>query len=373
MFRQPRRLFAPCPRSLASGLIVLAALAGSATAVNIQIDYTYDDNHFFDAATPDGQAARAALQAVADRYSCLIGSVPVAVAPRNPSYPGDGSWRVGFTHPSTGQPFQISTSDSAATDPLVNLSGRPAADVYDNTFSLQSSQWILYPGGSPLTGAVAEAGTGTGLNYTTVFNDPTGPLRRGIGEITSLPVWGGSATFDNDGSTNWHFDHTTAAGPGEIDFYSVALHEVGHVFGVGTGWQDFSSLVDPPSDSYSGAAANAAYQADNNTTDLLSVEDGAGGNYHWAEGAYQSFPHTACGPASHVDPNSLQDLIMEPILNLSAAAARFELTNVDVAALEDVGWAIVPEPGTGMMTWLGLGGVALACRRRRSTRRASAA
>ena len=45
--------------------------------------------------------------------------------------------------------------------------------------------------------------------------------------------WGGSITFDSD--QNWHFGSSTAGlDSNELDFYSVAVHELGHVLGIGT-------------------------------------------------------------------------------------------------------------------------------------------
>jgi hypothetical protein len=342
-------------------------LTGSAAAVTIHIDYSYDTNNFFDPASPDGLAARAALSAAADRYSCLLGSTLAAVPSRNPAYLFDGSWRIGFSHPGSGANFEISTSDSALTDPLVTVSGQPAADEYDNGFELPADRWILYPGGRSLAVA-AEGGTGTGLNYTTVSNDPTGPHRRGATAIATLPVWGGSITFDNDGSTTWHFDHTTTGGTGTVDFYSVALHEVGHALGLASGWTDFDQWVDAGTGDYLGPAATSAYQSDNSSAGTLTVEDAAAGNNHWAEAMYQSLPHAACQPAGGVDLGALQNLIMEPILNHSAATPRFELTNVDVAALEDVGWQVVPEPASGILAFWALAGAGLLFRRPRRGR-----
>jgi hypothetical protein len=37
-----------------------------------------------------------------------------------------------------------------------------------------------------------------------------------------------------------------------------------------------------------------------------------------------------------------QDLLMEPTANFTGTIKRFELTNVDVAALKDTGWDVLP-------------------------------
>lgn len=62
--------------------------------------------------------------------------------------------------------------------------------------------------------------------------------RRGQAGILNTPetdfsLWGGAITFDID--TNWYFG-TSADGQGsnQYDFLSVAMHELGHVLGIGT-------------------------------------------------------------------------------------------------------------------------------------------
>jgi hypothetical protein len=54
-----------------------------------------------------------------------------------------------------------------------------------------------------------------------------------------LPAWGGSLSLATDLSDPWHFDVATPAPVGILDFYRIALHEVGslRMLGVGTAWQ----------------------------------------------------------------------------------------------------------------------------------------
>ena len=55
---------------------------------------------------------------------------------------------------------------------------------------------------------------------------------------------------------------------------------------------------------------------------------------------------------------------MEPTANFVVGSLdRFELTNTDVGALQDLGWSVVPEPSAALLTILGLG--ATLVRRRR--------
>lgn len=62
---------------------------------------------------------------------------------------------------------------------------------------------------------------------------------RGLGPVTDFEPWAGSVTFDT--GANWSFD---LAGPvsGKNDFISVAIHEIGHILGIGTSGA-FDALV----------------------------------------------------------------------------------------------------------------------------------
>jgi hypothetical protein len=299
--------------------------------ITIAVDYTYDTHNFFDT-----QPKKEALQRAADRFSAIIVS-PLLPVSRTDSTVG---WRIGFTHPGTGQLFEISTAASADTDPIAPLS--QPADAYGFE-GLLADTWILYAGGRRQVSA-GFGGTATGTNFTSTFDDFSGPFHRGLipntpsATANDLPVWGGSISFDTD--TNWHFDTSTPAPLDTIDFYSIALHEIGHALGLNTSWNQWNQSVE--GDTFHGAHAVAAYNGDNSANlgglNLESVTD-----LHWEDGTYDSniFKEGAPNYTGTVGPGNLQDLIMEPIANTSVSVRRFELTNVDVAALEDVGWSVV--------------------------------
>jgi len=47
-------------------------------------------------------------------------------------------------------------------------------------------------------------------------------------------------------------------------------------------------------------------------------------------------------------------LLMEPVANfVSPAPLRFEATNVDVAALRDLDWTVIPEPSAALLLLAG--------------------
>ena len=74
----------------------------------------------------------------------------------------------------------------------------------------------------------------------------------------SLMTFGGTLAFDDE--INFHFEMETGAGPDEVDFYSIALHEIGHCFGMCTaGVGEWRELLDGTD--YLGTRAQEAYEA----------------------------------------------------------------------------------------------------------------
>jgi hypothetical protein len=310
-----------------------------AMAITISIDYRYDTpfSNFFNTAQK-----RAPLEAAAARWSAVIStSLTAATLTDDTKDP-----RIGFTHPSTGVSYQVSAANSSASDAVIPAGGS-AANEYRGPWSIAANQWILYPGGRPLLlDSNGSGGTGAGTNITTVFTDNNSHLNRNFrtsSGSTNLPVWGGAISFDNDGSTTWHFDLNTPAPNGSIDIYSVALHEIGHALGLSTGFLDWTSKVS--GGQFTGAQAVAAYNSDNGTA--ISGLNEVGGmpvNHHWQDNTYDSRIFSAAGPnyVGTVGASALQDLLLEPFANYTATVKRFELTNVDVGAIRDIGWTTVP-------------------------------
>ena len=312
-----------------------------ASAIDITVDYRYDTNDFFDPNTTDGQKARAALEAVATRFSEIITTSLGAVNLTDNLIDA----RIGFTHPGNGNGWDVSSANSVGSDYIVTIGGS-AAEEYRGPWSIAQDEWILYAGGRSI-GTAGIGGTGTGVNLTSVFDDNDSVLNRGFrtsSDFGDLPVWGGVITFNNTPAVIWHFDHTTAAPLGQTDFYSIALHEVGHALGLSTTWDDWEN--NSSGGFFTGANALAAYNADNGTS-VTSLEVESVGNQHWEDGVYDSFIFPGGSPqlAGTVGLGALQDLLMEPTANfIYPSLRRFELTNVDVAALEDLGWSVISGP-----------------------------
>jgi hypothetical protein len=313
-----------------------ALLQDSASAIQIIIDYRYDTNNFF-----NSQVKKNALQAAANRYSAVITSSLAAVN----LVDNNEDPRIGFTHPATGNLYRVSSAASAASDIVIPVMSQQAADEY-RAWSLGANQWILFAGGRDMD-AQGVGGQISVVNMASVFDTPASIVNRNFrtsGSTANLPVWGGSISFDTAG-TNWHFDHTTPVpnGVSAVDFYSVALHEIGHALGLNKNYVEWTSHIAPFTRQFRGQAVDA-YNADNGTSlAALNIEAAAPSlNPHWDEGAYNSYIFRNGGPnyVDTVGSDGLQDVLMETFL---AFGSRFDLTHVDVAALRDVGWMTLPQ------------------------------
>ena len=119
---------------------------------------------------------------------------------------------------------------------------------------------VLHSGRSPWTtgeggpGAWSASGSSAWLDLVRGRGEP-GAL---AATATDVAPWGGQLRFDATG-TRWHFGaDATGLAATQTDFHSVALHELGHLLGLGTS-ESWNRHVDTSSGTFRGPASVAAH------------------------------------------------------------------------------------------------------------------
>ena len=262
----------------------------SAWAFNIDFDYSYDASGFFSDTT-----RKNVLDSAASYFESIITDDLLAI---NSS--GDNYFNVSFMNPSTGAIQTI------------------------NDFSVPEDTLTIFVGARDLGGSILGQGGPGGYSVGGTTEFVTNALTRG--ETTTIAgvrnengntaidfaPWGGSISFNSTAS--WYFDQDTSTDESfeGFDFYSVALHELGHVLGIGTAdsWDNKIS-----NGQFTGANAVAAYGGS-----VPVTNDGG----HWAQNTQSTLPGTT----------TTQEAAMDPDIT---ASERKRFTTLDNAGLEDVG------------------------------------
>lgn len=297
-------------------LLLCAAILGliapdPARAVIIEFDYSRDTTGFFNPGP-----ARSTLEAAGAFYSTHLDDTLEAIAPS-----GLNIWTADFDNPTTGLPDTVPNLNVPANKLIVFVGARDLPGS-------QSGEGG--PGGYTISGTQAWIDTVT----TRGEGDTIGPTASDFGP------WGGAVTVDS--LTSWHLDSNTSPTPGTTDLYAVLLHELGHLLGIGTtdSWDNQVSgtnFVGPASVAENGGPAPL-------TGDLA---------------------HLVQGTTSQVFPNGAnQTTLMGPAFLMGG---REFATDLDMAALTDIGWEVnpIPEPSTFVLAALALGGLSFyACRRK---------
>jgi hypothetical protein len=242
-------------------------------AITIQLDYSFDTSGFF-----NNQAARDTLAAVATELGNRLNTHLDAITPS-----GSNTWTASFDHPSINNAEVTISNQTIAADTIkVFVGGR---DLDGNAIGLATP--------------VDQDPDGTTAWQDTVNH-------RGH---TGFSPWGGSIAFDT--LTNWHFGLATGPASNEFDFYTVSLHEMGHMlgFGLSTEWSNLRI-----GNFFYGANSAALYGAP------VPLQPGGG---HWAENL------TFGGQFVNLDPGG-------------PPGERVNFSELDYAALRDLGWETVP-------------------------------
>jgi hypothetical protein len=272
---------------IAAGFVAISASV--APALTIQLNYTYDTANFF---TPAEPQRRAALEAAASFFERILVDSLSAITPG-----GSNSWSVNFTHPGTGNSQSVSNPTIPANTVVVYAGGRslPGSTIAEGGF-----------------GGYTSSGNPTWLN--TIKNrgqagETTGPT------ATEVAPWGGFVSFDS--GAPWNFNHQAGPVANKNDLFSVAVHELAHVFGIGGSDSWFNRITGT---SFTGPATTSVYGGS-----VPVTEDGD----HWANATMSQIYLMPINQEASLDPSIVR-------------GTRKKLTELDIAGLDDIGWDIAP-------------------------------
>lgn len=278
-------------------------LRGSALgSLHIEFDYRYDTANFFSAAHSD---RRLTLERAAELFESRILDDFAAINPA-----GGDTWTLSFPHPSTGEM------------------------VFLKDLILPKSTIRIFVGARDLPGNV--------IGYSE-FNYSWSAVTTGFFNMflartstTNFDSLGGSISFDT--ATPFYFDDdpsTLEPFVGQNDFYSLAVHEIGHLLGISASVTAFQAAT--RNGEFTGTAASAFF----------------GGPVPLAP----DLTHVKQGTVSHGQ---------ESAMMLQNSGVRRTFSELDFAILQDIGYEIklpepvfrllvpVPEPdGKLVLSWIG--------------------
>ncbi len=254
-------------------------LAGAVGALDIQFDYSYDTQGFF--AEP---LRKQVLEAAAKSWESKLEGVPL---PAIPLGTGINTWSLKFNRPDTAADLGAQNT-SLVNKPLpentviIYVGGRP--DVYGGFAGYAEYEYTMF-GTSAWVEQISSRNTGT-----------------------RFCSFGGAIAFDSD--AGWYFDSdpsTTEAFPQLLDFYTLALHEIGHLMG-----------FNPGSAAYNRLSLGGKFNGER-TVAVYGQAPEIRGDGHW--------------------PNGLRfegkGLVMRPN---TTTGERVELSPLDVSVLRDLGY-----------------------------------
>jgi hypothetical protein len=272
-------------------LLCLTIISPSVFAIKISIDYSLDNHGFFDQNTEQGYQARQTLESVAHYFSELLTDQFTAISPID-----NNSFTSVFQHPSDTNFVEI-----------------PQMRIPDDTL-------VIFVGARDLDGSLlGYAGVGgySAQGHSDFLNSIVSRGQNGIihGDFANeFAPWGGYLSFDL--YTDWYFDDdisTNDVPAQQFDFYSNALHEFGHLLGIGT------------SDSWFRQTAYSYFDGEHTGlyyNDLIPLDETL---EHWAQ------------DVEDIVDGFNQSAALTPALK---PGERKLFTQLDIAALKDIGWEI---------------------------------
>jgi hypothetical protein len=228
-------------------------------------------------------------------------------------------------------------------------------DVSENIIDLTTDMAVpedvivVYVGSDDLDGGIAgKAGPGgyaygySGVNSAQPWIDRVvgrGSAAAALADTsqqTDFSPWGGFISFDNSNRT-WNFSLSTNDGVAGTEFLYVALHEMGHVLGIGTA-NSYYNLIESGTFLFSGQAVKRSNGGAEPVAD--------GGHYRaLAPGTFTeiTLDSPKFGSFGQAHGTIDQDVLMLP--GQTDTGSNFPvLTDFDLAGFMDIGWEINPDP-----------------------------
>ena len=274
-------------------------------AIDIIFDYSYDTGNYF------GDEQRYVMEQVAYAFESRMGGSSFTS-----SNPAD----YGGTSASNPQ-FTITNPTTGGGASVVPGSTTSEGNVIGNADELVIFLGARSRGVNPLADA-GPSGYGTGSYF------PPDSWVNAMQAKNTSTHWEpkmGASSVNTD--ANFYYDtdlttHADATSSGKTDFYSVMVHEIGHIMGFtsSNAFANYSSGGSAGVGSWTGANAKAEY---NNQNVPLN------GNPHWASSLNQANVNCACHPS------------MQPSISSNV---RTSFSDLDFALLKDVGYTISASP-----------------------------
>lgn len=252
------------------------------SSLKFRFDYSLDTTGFF-----NDVARKTLLQTIADNLSSKFSDSLSAIQPQA----GD-SWDAKFKHPVTGLNTSRTNLSIAANELLVFVGARDLAGF---------------------EGGLADRGGFSAQSTRPAF--VAAVQTRGQSGATASPAsdvgpWGGSIAFDS--GQNWYFGtDPNNLQSNQLDFASVASHELMHVMGFGT------------TASWDNKIVNSRFVAPNTTAvygNTIPLAD-----------------------ADHFANNLQIDGRKPTMTQIINAGERILPSRLDLAGLQDIGWQLIPQ------------------------------
>ncbi|MBK1883400.1 hypothetical protein JIN85_13320 [Luteolibacter pohnpeiensis] len=287
-------------RCLGSLLFLVAGSAvDQAQAIEIQIDYRFDTANFFDTAEK-----KAAMESVAKFWGSMLQDHLLQI---DASEFSQSSWAAVPLDPESGESTSISNLVVPEDTIIVFVGSRSLAG---STLGIGGPGGFSASGTSMWISRLRSRGN-PGADYPASAND----------QKTDFAPWGGTIAFNRDRD----FNFTSTADSSRPNFITIALHELGHVLGIGTAasWDNLISGTD-----FNGVASARSCGV------TPSVTDNGG---HFGETLLTS-PFFGSFQTEHG--------VVGPILMRAATTIGYSplcvATDLDVSALVDIGWEVAP-------------------------------